>query len=122
MVAEPRPGRYDVKLDKTPASATALKSKTIRMDPKDFTIIPRSEDRPEINDESPVKRGRHRKAKKAAKIRAAQNGTSLEVENQKSIERLRIVRTFFVFCPCSHILLLRIDMPPASAPIAHFCC
>ena len=107
MVAELRPGRYDVKLDKTPASATALKSKTIRMDPKDFTIIPRSEDGPNLNDESPVKRGRHRKAKKAAKIRAALNGTSLEVENQKSIERLRIVRKFPFVVFSSHILLMR---------------
>ena len=42
-------------------------------------------------DESRVKHGRHRRAKKAAKIAAALNGTPLEVEKQKSIEKLRIV-------------------------------
>ena len=40
VVAEPRAGRCDVKLNKT----SALQSKTIRMDPKDFTIMSRSKE------------------------------------------------------------------------------
>ena len=39
----------------------------------------------------PGKGGRHRRAKRAAKHAAALNGTPLEVEKAKSIEKLRIV-------------------------------
>ena len=50
VVAEPRPGRYDVKLDET----LALKSKTIRMDPKDFKIIQWSKEYKSVKDRADV--------------------------------------------------------------------
>ena len=50
VVAEPRPGRYDVKLDET----VALKPKTIRMDPKDFKIIQWSKEYKSVKDRPDV--------------------------------------------------------------------